>query len=291
MKKEPIHIKFQNQQNSNAQFDIFRLEDLLQRTDLNHSIFINHNVEFYILLFFEDGEGKHSIDFIDYQCTKGTLIAIRKNQIQKFFKKHTLRGRLLLFTDDFLVSYFEEMEAHKTILLFNDFLGSPKLQLPEFDFLSISQIIDRIEDEYFKVNDKHSLSIIRSELHILITKLFRTKAISEKINYERKYLQEFILFQQLIESNVEKTTRVRDFAQMMGLSTKTLNTITKSIVHKTAKELIDEICIKKIKRLLINTELSVKEIAYRSGFPETTNFYKYFKRNTQNTPEKFRTTN
>ena len=66
------------------------------------------------------------------------------------------------------------------------------------------------------------------------------------------------------------------------------NTVTKSIVNKSTKQFIDEINTKLIKRLLINTKLSVKEIAYQSGFEETTNFYKYFKRQTQTTPEQFR---
>ena len=77
----------------------------------------------------------------------------------------------------------------------------------------------------------------------------------------------------------------------MSVSTKTLNTITKSIVNKSAKAFVDEISTKQIKRLLINTKLSIKEIAYQSGFEETTNFYKYFKRQTQVTPEQFRLAN
>ena len=290
MEQKIKNIKFNNQDNPNSQFDLLRLEELLLRNNLDHSPKDSHQVQFYVILLIEKGQAYHTIDFIDFDCSRGTLLTIRKDQIQKFCRNNTLRGKLLLFTNDFLVSYLETMEAYKAILLFNEFIGSPKVQLSESDFISISKIINRIEEEYLKVNDKHSLSIIRSELHILITKLFRIKEISEKINYERKYLQEFITLQQLIETNVEKTKKVQAFAQMMGVSTKTLNTITKSIVHKTAKELIDEIYIKKIKRLLINTELSIKEIAYKAGFHESTNFYKYFKRQTKKTPEQFRST-
>ncbi len=74
----------------------------------------------------------------------------------------------------------------------------------------------------------------------------------------------------------------------MGISTKKLNTFTKAIIHKSAKEFIDKICIKQIKRLLTNTNFSIKEIAYQMSFEETTNFYKYFKRQTSYTPEQFR---
>lgn len=290
MKEKAKNIKFKNQQNPISQFDLIRLEELFLRKDLDHSPDILHQVEFYIILFIEEGQGYHTVDFTDFKYSKGTLITIRKDQLQKFSRSKNIKGSLLLFTNDFLVSYLEEMETQKSILLFNELLGVPKLQLSEIDFQNVFQIINRINEEYFNVNDIYSSGIIRSELHILITKLFRIKAKSKKIDFDRKYLKEFVSFQQLTEKNITKTTRVQDYAQMMGLSTKTLNTITKSIVHKSAKEFIDEICTKHIKRLLINTELSIKEIAHLSGFDETTNFYKYFKRQTQTTPERFRVT-
>ena len=288
MKNKAKKIKFTNHQNPNSQFDLIRLEELFLRKNLDHSPDNLHRVEFYIILFIEEGQGYHTIDFTDFKCSRGTLITIRKDQVHKFFRSKNLKGSLLLFTDDFLVSYLEDMEAQKTILLFNELLSEPKLQLLDIDFKNVYQIINRIRTEYLKVSDKHSLSIVRSELHILITNLFRIKAKSKKLDFDRKYLKEFILLQQSIEENAIKTTRVKDYAVMMGMSTKTLNTITRSIVHKSAKEFIDEICTKQIKRLLINTELSVKEIAYQTGFNETTNFYKYFRRQTQSTPEQFR---
>lgn len=291
MKEKTKHIKFDNQQNLKSQFDIVRLEELYQRTGLSHSIEAHHKVEFYILIFIKKGQGYHTIDFTDYKCVKGTLLTIRRDQIHKFFKSKTLKGVLLIFTNQFLVSYLEKMEAQKTMLLFNELLSIPKLQLDDASFNSVNQLIKRIENEYFTINDDHSLSVIRNELHILTTHLLRLKAKNEQINFEKKYLKEFIELQNLVEKNVNKTTKVKDFAYQMGLSTKTLNTVTKSIVHKSAKAFIDEICTKQIKRLLLNTKLSIKEIAYKSGFEETTNFYKYFKRQTQTTPEQFRLEN
>lgn len=291
MGKDTKQIKFKNTQNPNTTFDIAKLQDLFALTGLDHNIEAPHRVEFFILLFIEKGKGQHTIDFTDYSCSKGTLLTIRKDQIHKFFKSKSLEGTLFLFTNEFLVSYLENVEAQKTLLLFNEQLGDPKLQLNTQEFKNLIDSAKRIEDEYFKINDVQSMSIIRSELHIMIAQLFRIKAKKEKIQFEKKYLKEFVDFQDLVEKNVSQTTRVQYFASEMGISTKTLNTVTQSIVHKTAKQFIDEICTKQIKRLLINTKLSVKEIAYQSGFEETTNFYKYFKRQTQSTPEQFRAAN
>ena len=290
MKTSPKHIQFQNRQNPDAEFDLVRLEDIFKRKDLDHSPEQLHLVEFYIIIFIEEGRGQHTIDFTDYTFDHGTILTVRKDQIHKFFRNDQLKGTLLLFTDNFLVSYLEQLEAQKSLQLFNELLGVPKIQLSETEIAEVSALIERMKKEYFKINDSYSLEIIRSELHILITKLYRTKSRDHQAIFHRKYLKEFIEFQRLLEANVTKTIRVNEYAAMLGVSTKTLNNISKNIIHKSAKEFIDEICIKQIKRLLINTKLSIKEIAYTSGFEETTNFYKYFKRHTQHTPEQFRTT-
>ncbi len=288
MTESPRHIKFHNQQNPNAGFDLVRLEEIFQRKDLDHDPNQLHLVEFYIILFIESGKGAHVIDFANYKCKAGTIVTIRKDQVHQFVSSNDLKGSLLLFTDDFLVSYLEDLETQKTLQLFNELLGNPKIQLSESEREEVSEIINRIQSEYFKINDSYSLGIIRSELHILITKLYRIKSQKESFVFKRKYLNEFIDFQNLVESNVTKTKRVQDYAKMMAVSAKTLNNITKSMINKTAKEFIDEVCTKQIKRLLINTKLSIKEIAYTSGFEESTNFYKYFKHQTKTTPENFR---
>ncbi|MFK8104527.1 MAG: helix-turn-helix transcriptional regulator [Saprospiraceae bacterium] len=288
MLKQPVQVKFNNRQNPKAAFDIIRLEKLHQRTDLDHSFSELHRVAFYMIILITEGSGKHTIDFTDYTCQAGTLLTVRKDQVHKFFQHNSMKGKLLLFTDEFLVSYLEDLETQKTLQLFNELLGSPKLQLSKTEFQAIAALVERMQQEYLEINDAYSFSILRSELHILIAKLYRIKSQEVQIIAKRKYLNAFIEFQDLVEREVTKYAKVLDYAKKLGLSTKTLNTITRSIVNKTAKEFIDEIYTKQIKRLLINTEHSIKEIAYIAGFEETTNFYKYFKRQTQLTPEQFR---
>ncbi len=288
MKEDLVKVKFRNVVNPNSAFDLVTLEGLLSREYEDHSPENLHKVEFFILILITSGAGYHTIDFTDYKYEKGTILTIRKDQIHKFFKAPKSTGYLLLFKDEFLVSYLEKLEAQKSLQLFNELLGVPKIQLDETEFNTVVDIISRMALEYQRSFDRYSLGIIRSELHILTTKLYRIKTKRNQRLFEKKYLSEFIDFQKLVEAQVSSTTRVRDYADMMAVSTKTLNTISKSIINKTAKEFIDGIAIKQIKRQLINTPLSVKEIALSSGFEETSNFFKYFKNRVGMTPEEFR---
>ena len=103
-----------------------------------------------------------------------------------------------------------------------------------------------------------------------------------------KYLNEFIRFQNLLEQEFSNTKKVCDYASMLGFSTKKLNTVVNFVVNKPAKEFINDTVIIKIKRQLLHSNLSIKEIAFRVGFNDPTNFYKYFKKNTSYTPESYR---
>ncbi len=288
--KKTQRIAFQNAVHPISSFDLVRLEDLYTRKYEGHSVEDIHRVDFFLLLFVTEGTGYHMVDFQKHPLRKGTLVTIRKDQVHRFFKSSNVTGHLILFTDEFLISYLEKLETQKSMQLFNELLFDPVVHFTEGQYDEINGNVSRMGEEYYEVFDEYSLGIIRSELHILLSKLYRIKSRSSgsKVLEGKKYLSEFISFQNLVEQQVFETRRVGDYAQKMLVSTKTLNNITKSLIQKTAKEFIDEICIKQIKRLLINTTLTVTEIAYSTGFDETTNFYKYFKRHVGKTPEQFR---
>jgi len=288
MKFSPEHVPFDNQSNPRSGFDMLTLQNLYCRTDLEIPIDTIHLVEFYMIIFVQKGQGKHTIDFITYNCQKGSVLTIRKDQIHRFHKSKSMEGTILLFTDAFLVSYLEHLEAQKTLQLFNEQLGHPHLQLKDDQFVDLKSLIGLLSKEYQDINDQYSLGIIRSQLHILLAKLFRAKAERPNSLSDKRYLQDFIDFQNLLEAPDSKSTKVAYYARLLGKSTKTLNTITRHIVNLPAKDFIDDIKIKQIKRLLINTNHTINEIAFECGFEETTNFFKYFKRLTGDTPESFR---
>ncbi len=287
MKKELPEINFKNQKNPNSFFDAVKLEDLLER-DLDHNISKNHLVKFYVILFIYEGEGIHTIDFVDYAYQKGTVLLIRKDQVHKFLKKSDVRGYLLVFTEEFIIGHLNRMEALKAMQLFNDSLSFPKIEISDDEeFFDFTILVKHIESEY-NIKDDFSIGITRSALHILITKLFRIKAKQGYLVREKKYLSQFLVFQKLVEENCFTSKKVQYYAKEMGVSTKTLNNIVKDVLNCSAKVFIDERTMMQIKRLLISTDYSIKEIAYTSGFSDPTNFYKFFKKSVGMSPETFR---
>lgn len=288
MKQQFKEIKFENKYSRKSHFDLVKLEDILKLIPRDHSQFDFHKLSFYAILLHTQKEGVYNINFKDYDFKKGTLFTLRKETIHKFYKSNA-KGILLIFTENFIVNYTNELETSKTFLLFNELLASPKLQLNEAEFKEIMTLVNLVEEEYFAINDNYSLAIIRNFIQVVITKLFRIKSKNHIVFDNHKYLSKFLQLQELVEKMCFNHKKVSFYAKEMGVTSKTLNNITQSILHKSAKTFINEIVIIQSKRLIINSQDSLTEIAYQVGFDEPTNFFKYFRKYTGLSPSEFRT--
>lgn len=286
MSNHPI-LEFNRTMETGHSFDYVSINPLLNNEYDNHSPLNFHQIEFFVFILYTEGTETHNIDFKEYDCQQGTLLAIRKGQIHKFSHSN-LSGHILVFSHEFLGSFFTKAEALKSLLLFNDFLYEPRIYLEQEPYNALLDIVVQIKEEWQNLHDEQSPSIIRSLLQVFISKLYRIKSTSRNIQSSQKFLSEFIQFQNSIETNYTRSLKVQDYARWLGIHSKTLNSITQSVVKKTAKEFIDEICIKNIKIELVNSKLSIKEIGYQSGFEENTNFNNYFKKRVGQTPLEFR---
>lgn len=268
-------------------FKILKIQDFL-KSDINDVFTKNHKTNFYILIIITEDIGRHSLDYTDYYYEKGTILAVRKDQIHRFYHNNKVKGFLLLFREEFLNRYLNEAEVSRTIQMFNELLTSPKTQITGNDYSNIITLLEHIEREFLKISDDYSLKIIRSLLHVLITLIHRVKSKGYNKVQLSNYLREFIKFQSLLEKDYNVSKKVAYYASKMGFSTKKLNTIVKYVANKSVKTFIDEAVIIKTKRYLLHSDLSVKEVAFKVGFKDPTNLYKYFKKHTQFTPEAYK---
>ena len=290
MKQEFKKIKF-DKSTGKFQFDCVNYEDVLKKTPTDHNQFKFHKVSFFVLLLITENDCIHNLNFKDYQLKKGTLITIRKDDIHKFYKSNA-KGILLIFTENFVVNHANKLEVSKTLLLFNEMLASPEIQLNGVEYNEIMSLISLIREEYAGVNDddNYASSIVRKFVQILVIKLFRIKSKCNIVFANSKYLSMFLAFQALVEKHCFEDKRVSFYAKKMGFTTKTLNNATQSIIQKTAKSLINDIVIIQSKRLIINSQDSLTEISYQVGFDEPTNFFKYFIKYAGVSPSQFRAT-
>ncbi len=282
-------IAFDKQKTGKYRFDIVDLKSILSKKPDDHSQFEHHKLSFFVIIIMNQGKGNHSINYKDYDFKKGTVFTLRKGNIHKFYKTKA-QGRFLIFTNDFVIRNSDKIETQKLFRLFNEMLSSPKLQLSNSEFIEIENLISLIEKEHLDENDNHSHEIIRNLIQIIIHKLFRIKTKRGQY-FEDKYFSNFSTLQELVEKDCFESKKVAFYAEKMGVTSRTLNNVTQSIIGKSAKSFIDEVLILQIKRLIINSNLSFTEIAYQSGFNDSTNFFKFFRKNTGNSPKEFKEKN
>ncbi|MBP1540701.1 MAG: AraC family transcriptional regulator [Prevotella sp.] len=99
----------------------------------------------------------------------------------------------------------------------------------------------------------------------------------------------FNLFLQLVSKQEKKRQRVSFYANQLHITSKHLSTISKRVSGKSPLRWITESVMQDGYRFLIETDLSVKEISNRLGFPNSSFFGQYFREQAGVTPISYRT--
>ena len=288
MTNEIPHIQFKTNHSKIKGIEIITLESLIEiKNDLDHFPEKAHQLDFYMLVFYTQGETEHLVDFVWHKARKDTLFYLTKGQVNAFKFKGNEKGFLILFSEDYFKSQLNKLPKNAVIRLFTSHLFSPKIQVPESS--NVSQYIDLFYDEFYKKkNEFNKANIIESLYTVIFSKLEQLKKYQTFHIEESNKLALFLNFKTLLEQNYQKSRNADFYATKMNISYKHLNSICKDVVDIPAKQFIDEFIVLEAKRKLINSSIKSTELAYLLGFEEPTNFVKYFKKHTKLTPNSFK---
>jgi len=246
-----------------------------------------HRTSFYHVLWYQDKSTNLMIDFEPIRVHSNSLLFLKKGIVQQFSSVKA-KGKVLLFTEEFVARHSEAFTFLKSTILFNDLLETAQLQLTAGD-LTIPRIFESIKDEFAPDPDHFQPGILLNYLHILLQvseRMYRHGGFREiKKSADLDYT---LLFRDELESHYKSVRQVSHYAELLNVTEKRLSAATNKVLGKTPKEIIDERVMLEGKRLLAHTWLSVKEIGYSLGFDEPTNFIKYFRKHSGKTPVEFR---
>lgn len=93
---------------------------------------------------------------------------------------------------------------------------------------------------------------------------------------------------QYIKENYKKEISLDEVAQIANLTPTSFCRMFKSKTKKNFVEYLNEIRISNACKQLIETDMSISEIAYNCGYKTVSNFNKLFKKNTGNTPKEYK---
>ncbi len=266
-------------------FEVIPLEQLVN-SDLpkDHNPFAPHKLDFFAVLYITNGSVKHTLDFEQHHLVKNQCLVISKGQVHAFDKERKYEGYIVLFTEFFLIRHLSKSIIDKISRLYNYHTFSSKYSVSS----ESSALLDLVKQEQNNSNVVFKEAILASLTAAWLLKLEQYDNQILPLDTNNNNYNLFAGFVKLVEANYHLNRNANFYASNLSISYKHLNEISKQYTHKTAKEFIDNYVILEAKRYLSSTILSIKEIAFKLGFDESTNFQKYFKKITKQTPVHFR---
>lgn len=238
--------------------------------------------------------GRQSLDFQD-----GSLICIAPKQVlemdREIEKKNDMMGWGLFFHPDLLrgTSLGSKMSEYT----FFSYETSEALHLSEKEKQNLFDCVQKIEAELQENIDKHSQTLIVSNIELLLNycaRYYGRQFITRKnsnvnaVLQVEKWLKEYFSTEKI---NVSGLPTVKSLADQVHLSPSYLSDLLKKETGMTAQDLIHYHLIEAAKNILLHTNQSVGEIAYSLGFEYPQYFSKLFKQKTGKTPVEYRSQN
>ncbi|TKG89600.1 AraC family transcriptional regulator [Puteibacter caeruleilacunae] len=256
--------------------------------------------EFYSIAIKADGGGK-AISGYHTDFPEGVTIFFNSPfQILSWDIVPDWSGYYIMISQDFLASshHFDRLLDDYPFLKIDE---SIPLEISKEDLPEILNIYDRIQHEYVS-DHKDKFNFIQVYILLLlnqIKRLFENKVDKETAKEQMRTADLKLLsrFQKLVKTSFYPDAKLETFAnlhspsyyaQILSVHPNHLNAVVKSITGQTALKHIHGHILKLAKAELVQTESSVKEIAYSLHFESPNNFSAFFKKNTGLTPLNYR---
>ncbi|MCW2263481.1 MULTISPECIES: helix-turn-helix domain-containing protein [Sphingobacterium] len=242
----------------------------------------------YIIFFAGIGSTVIS-DFVEYKAEQDTLFFF--NIGQQFRFGNNTRGELVYFNPGFYCIAFHDKELTCDGFLFNNVFETPSITLTMDEGISFRKVIAEIKRELNR-EDYWTEEMARTKLKELIITASRSW-LDRTTDQKRIGTTEDELsrkFSHLVETNYQKNHSVADYAELLFISPKTLNRKIVSEKGISPNTIIKNRIILQAKRLLVNTDMTVKEIAAQLGYDDQSYFIRFFKIHTGKSPVEFKKT-
>ena len=288
----PADLPFVRFQGEDAGLPMYTLSvrDLVARaSELDHRIVRPHKLGFFVILLVTEGEATHYVDFQAVPLRPGTLVFVRRGQVQQFDIADNLDGRLLVFTEAFLRRSLPGHDGFPVLRVLDPHSGPLRLDLDPQEKADVTGLIDQIEAETRRSGDGLEAAMASAALlRLFLTAERAHRALAVVSGVAAADLDRFLAFRANVDAHVRERWSVEQHAAALGVTARTLGTLSRRLTQQTPKQILDGRLALEVKRLLAHTDEPVSAIAYTVGFEEPTNLAKFFRRVEGTSPGTFR---
>ena len=234
--------------------------------------------------------GRNSFDF-----DEGVMVFSAPGQVYKAtreIKEGEITGWMLYFHPDLIrkTNFGSQINDYS----FFNYEVFEALHLSLDEEKTINNCVQNIKSEYVQRIDNHSQLIIISNLELLLNycarfynRQFNTRASQSKdiVSKFEKELKSHFDSRVYLENGLPN---IQYFAEKAHLSQHYFSDLIKKETGRTPKDHINDFIIETAKNLLLSSEDSISEIAYKLGFNYPHYFTRLFKLKTGQTPMSYR---
>ncbi|MDM1292815.1 helix-turn-helix domain-containing protein [Sphingobacterium sp. N143] len=261
------------------------IDDLKDYVIKHHDMVFPHKHNFFHFVLFTKGSGSHIIDFNNYEIIPYQIYFMAPGQVHTWNFAGDEEGYVVNFSADYFQSFLLRTDYLDRFSYLQGKIEHLIFQLAEQARNQATSILDQIlSAKAGKLSEDYIRALLLQFL--LYIEIWSEKEQQEGSNpYNHKI---FNSFQQLVEQQFKSTRLPSVYADQLFITPNHLNAICKSYIGQSAGEIIRNRIILEAKRLLINKNLNITEIANELQFKDNSYFTKFFKKSTGLTPEEFR---
>jgi AraC family transcriptional activator of pobA len=242
---------------------------------------------YHRMILVQAGKGNLLVDDLSLPISDNQLLLIAKGQIYQFQAGTYITGYEISFGDCFWEKAPASASNCKAVL-FNNASVNQQLPLNNEGYKELSLLFEMLHEEYLKADFSNKLDALAAYLKIIMIKVANVNASLVR-GYDSFENQLYGQFLELISQQYKNSHEVADYARQLGISARKLTELSKRCSGHGAKELINGQLIAEAKRSLQFSSQPIKEIAFMLNFSTPEQFSHFFKKNSQVSPQDFRT--
>lgn len=239
---------------------------------------------FYILV--ETGTTEFVVDCHSYIVGKGDMLLVAPRMSVKLMKKSSDFGTCGLCMEPF---FFDSLSIGNYVYkrLYNSSHTTYVLRLEDSDTVHIRKTLDLMSHYLTSDHPAEMAGSLVNFLLLQITEIFHSQNVHPAGRVKHSDAL-FRLFRKLLAENYRKEHELQFYADSLHISQTYLSRVIRQISGKTVNNYIAEALYTDARRLLVFTDLTVKEIAEQLGFSDQSSFGKFFKKKSETSPANFR---
>lgn len=239
---------------------------------------------FYILV--ETGTAEFVVDCHSYIVGKGDMLLVAPRMSIELMKKSSDFGTCGLCLEPF---FFDSLSIGNYVYkrLYNSSHTTYVLRLEDSDTGHIRKTLDLMSHYLTSDHPAEMAGLLVNFLLLQITEIFHSQNVHPAGRVRRSDAL-FRLFRKLLAENYRKEHELQFYADSLHISQTYLSRVIRQVSGKTVNNYIAEALYTDARRLLVFTDLTVKEIAEQLGFSDQSSFGKFFKKKSETSPANFR---